>query len=64
MIVDGFDEPIGEFLHFAFRITQLILGQLAGGFQFLCFVDGRAPDTRTPTGSHGAEATRFAMRQS
>ena len=30
MIIDGFDEAVGKFLHFAFHVAQLILGQTAG----------------------------------
>ena len=39
MVIDGFNEAIGEFLHFVFHIAQLILGQSAGAFEFLRFVE-------------------------
>ena len=43
VVIDGFNEAIGEFLHFAFYIAQLILAQTAGGLEFLGFLDGSVP---------------------
>src|ERR1041385_2162857 len=38
MFIDRMHEAIREFLHFVFRVAQLVLGQRAGRFQFLRFV--------------------------
>src|SRR5581483_4443052 len=43
MIVDRFDETVGELLHFLLHIAQLVLGQLAGGLEFLRLVQRGAP---------------------
>ncbi len=43
MVIDGFDEAIGEFLHFGFHVAQLIFCQSAGRLKFLRFIHRRAP---------------------
>ena len=59
MIIDGFDEAIGELLHFALHIVQLVLAQTAGGFEFFRFVYGSMP---IGTDTHSSFLGHFPKR--
>jgi len=48
MIIDRFDEAIGELLHFFLHIAKTVFGQPAGGLQFLRFIE-RGPPVRAHT---------------
>ena len=43
VVIDGFDEAIGEFLHYVLDIVLLVLAQSAGRFEFFRFVYGSVP---------------------